>query len=49
MNNDVVVRALKTFVQAFLASWAVTGNSLEKHALVGACAAAVSAVWNLVR
>lgn len=43
---DVLVRALKTLVQAFLAAWALTGNALTKDALVGAVAAAISAVVN---
>lgn len=47
--NDVVIRALKTFVQAFLASWALTGNQLDKNVLVAAAAAGISAVWNTVR
>lgn len=46
--NDIVVRAAKTFVQAFLATWAVTGNQVTRNALVAAVAAAVSAVWNVV-
>lgn len=48
MNKDILVRACKTFVQAFLAAWLVTGNELSKTALVGAAAAGVSAVWNFV-
>ena len=45
--KDVVVRAVKTFVQAFLATWALTNNELTKVAFVGAFAAGVSAVWNV--
>lgn len=55
LTNDVVVRAFKTFVQAFLATLAVSVATVQdwptaKAALVGALAAAFSAVWNsLVR
>jgi hypothetical protein len=48
MSKDIVVRALKTAVQTFLASWALSGNQLNKTALVAAAAAAVSAFWNFV-
>lgn len=48
MSKDVLVRSLKTFVQAFLASWLLTGNSLDKNALIGATAAGIAAVWNAV-
>lgn len=44
--KNVVERAVKTFVQAFLAAWLITGNALNKTALVAAVAAGVSAVWN---
>ena len=52
-TNDVVVRALKTFVQTFLATVAVGATSVTdvatgKALLVGAVAAALSAVWNFV-
>jgi hypothetical protein len=46
--KDVIVRSLKTFLQAFVAAWLLTGNSLEKNALLGACAAGVAAVMNVV-
>lgn len=51
MNNDVALRAVKTFVQAFLATLAVaiaTVNDVPtaKAAIVGAVAAAISATWN---
>lgn len=46
--KDVVNRALKTFVEAFLASWALTGNAMTKNAIVGAAAAAIAAVWNAI-
>lgn len=44
---DVVVRALKTFVQAFLATWGITGYGFSKDALVAAAAAGISAVWSV--
>jgi hypothetical protein len=51
LTNDVVVRAVKTFVQAFLATLAVSVATVQdvptaKAALVGALAAALSAAWN---
>lgn len=49
-NNmkDVAIRAAKTFVQAFLAAWLLTGNDTSKNALIGAAAAGLSAVMNVV-
>ena len=44
--KDVAIRSVKTFVQAFVAAWLLTGNSLEKNALLGAGAAGIAAVWN---
>jgi hypothetical protein len=53
MKNDIVIRAVKTFVQAFLATLAVSVATVNdtntlKAALVGAGAAGISAVWNFV-
>lgn len=45
--RDIIVRALKTFVQGALAAWAVTGNATTKEAAVGAVAAGISAVMNI--
>ena len=45
--NAIVIRAFKTFVQTFLAAWAVTNFDFEKGALVAAVAAGISAVMNL--
>ncbi len=45
-HKDVWIRAAKTAVVAFLATWAVSGNALTKDALVTALAAAGTAVWN---
>lgn len=50
-KNDIVVRAVKTFVQAFLATLAVsvvsvTDVNTAKAAVVGAVAAGISATWN---
>jgi hypothetical protein len=49
VDNDVVVRAAKTFVQAFLAVFLVSDNPVNKEVLIAAVAAGVSAVWNSVR
>lgn len=51
--NDVLVRAAKTFVQAFLATVAVgvvnvTDVATAKAVVIGAVAAAISAAWNAV-
>ncbi len=45
--NAIVIRAFKTFVQSFLATWAVTNFDTEKGVIIGAAAAAISAVMNL--
>jgi hypothetical protein len=47
--KDIAVRALKTFVQAFIAALAVanfTDQSNYKAVLIGAVSAGVSATWN---
>lgn len=46
-GNALFIRALKTFVQAGLAGWAVTGFDFTSGAIVGAIAAGVSALMNL--
>lgn len=46
--KDIAIRAGKTFVQSFLAAWALSGNQLNKTALVAALAAGISAAWNFV-
>lgn len=46
-GNALFVRAFKTFVQAGLATWAVTGFDFTTGAIVGACAAGISALMNL--
>lgn len=51
MNNDIIVRAVKTFIQAFLATLAVAVVTVSdwptaRAAIVGAVAAAISATWN---
>lgn len=53
VKNDIVVRAGKTFVQAFLATLAVSVASVNdvttaKAAVVAAVAAGISAVWNVI-
>jgi hypothetical protein len=47
-QKDIVVRAAKTFIQAFLATWAVTSFDFQKGALIGAIAAGISATMNLL-
>jgi hypothetical protein len=47
--KDIAIRALKTFVQAFLAAWAVTNFQLTKIAVLAAVAAGISAIMNLIR
>ena len=53
LTNDIVVRALKTFTQTFLAVAAagvadVTDITAAKALVVSAGAAAISAVWNTI-
>lgn len=44
--KDVAIRAFKTFLQAFIATLALTDDPLAKQALIGAVAAGLSALWN---
>lgn len=53
--KDILVRALKTFLQGFLGALAVTlpnsdfsNGSVLKSILIGAVAAGISAVMNLI-
>lgn len=53
--KDILVRALKTFIQGFLGALAVTlpttdltNTELIKSILIGACAGGISAVMNLI-
>lgn len=53
--KDILIRALKTFIQAFLGALAITlpnanlsDMAVVKSILIGALAAAISAVMNLV-
>ena len=45
--NAILIRAFKTFVQTFLAAWAVTNFDFTQGAIIGAAAAGVSALMNL--
>lgn len=45
--KSIIIKALKTFVQAFLAAWALTQFDFSKGAVVGACAAGFSAIMNI--
>ena len=46
--KTVAVNVAVTFVEGFLAYWAVTGNVIDKTVLVGAAAAGASLAWNTV-
>lgn len=53
LSNDLLVRALKTFVQAFLGSVAVGIVSVHdvptaKALAIASVAAGISAVWNFI-
>jgi hypothetical protein len=45
---DVLKRTLKTAAVAFLSTWALSGNSLTKDALVTAGTAAGTAILNYI-
>ena len=47
--SDLVERAAWTFVQGFIAGWAVTGFQPNKGALIGAGAAGISALKTWVK
>lgn len=52
-SKEVLIRAAKTFVQAFLAALAVSAVSVinlatAKAALLAAVAAGISAAWNII-
>ena len=49
LTSDVVVRATKTFVQAYVGAWVVFQDPFSKAAIAAGVAAGVSAVWNLLR
>lgn len=49
ISNDVVIRAFKTAVQAFVAVLIVTDSPLSRTALAAAGAAAISAAWNSIK
>lgn len=44
----IIINVVVTFLEGFGAAWLLTGNKLDQTALVGAGAAGLSAVWNLV-
>lgn len=46
--KTIVVNAVVTFVQAFVASWAITGYALDRITLIGLLGAALSLAWNTV-
>jgi uncharacterized membrane protein YgaE (UPF0421/DUF939 family) len=47
-HKDVLIRTLKTAVAAFLAAWALSGNTLSEDALVTAGTATITAVINYI-
>lgn len=47
--KDILIRAGKTFAQAFIASLTVAQGDSVKAILISAVAAGVSAVWNLIK
>jgi hypothetical protein len=48
VNSDIVRRAVKTFVQAAIATWVASGQQVNKAVIVASIAAGISAVWNFV-
>jgi len=48
LQNDVLVRAAKTFVQAFFAQYLALADADRQTIIVSAAAAGISAVWNAV-
>lgn len=44
----VAINVLITFLEGFAAAWALTNNEVSQHALLGAGAAGISLVWNVV-
>jgi hypothetical protein len=46
-SNAILIRAFKTFVQSFLAAWAITNFDFTTGAIVGGLAAGISALMNL--
>lgn len=49
MKRDLLERAAWTFVQGFLAGWAVSNFQLNKGAAVGALAAGLSALKTFIK
>lgn len=47
--RNIAERAIKTFIQAFVASISIDQNITIKSALISAGAAGLSAVWNLIK
>lgn len=47
--KDIVVRAVKTFVQAYLAVVLVSDQPVSKNAQLAGAAAGLSALWNFVK
>lgn len=47
-TKDLVVRALKTFAQTFLATWAVYDFAFESNVLTATLAATISVLMNTI-
>lgn len=47
--QDLAARAVRTFIQAFLATWLLSEQPLTKTAVVSAVAAALSVVMTTLR
>lgn len=47
--RDVAERAIKTFIQAFVAVVVVAGQPLSKELVVAGLAAGVSTAWNTIK
>jgi uncharacterized membrane protein len=44
----IAINIIVTFLEGFAAAWLALGNDLTEQALVGAVAAGISAVWNII-
>lgn len=49
MKNDILVRAVKTFIQAYVGAWVVFQDPFSKGAIAAGLAAGVSAVMNILK
>ncbi len=47
--KDIATRAIKTFIQAFIAVVLIADEPLSSQALVAGAAAGISATWNWIK